>query len=99
MSFDNGLFALVRSIDSMPVYVLTERLAASYHAAVERWLRSIGVNEQTIHEYEFRTHQYQIGGELWRGGVKVGEVVTRLDGDHPETGLRLVVECTPPGNY
>jgi len=75
---------------------ITDKLSMTYHETVEKWLRALGVTEETIAQYEFRTYPYQIGGELWHEGVKIGDVITRIDDGSPATGIRFVVECTSP---
>lgn len=65
-----------------------------YCKTVEAFLRSLGVTEEAVSEYEFRTQQGDLySGEIWHGEIKVGVVSVRFDGDNPANGYRCVVEC------
>lgn len=84
--------------EQTPIPNFVEHATASfvrkYHETAEAFLRSIGVNEETASEYEFRTQQGDLlSGEIWHGERKVGVVSVRFDGDSPANGYRWVVEC------
>lgn len=71
--------------------IILESCAKAYRECLERFMVSIGANEQNIREYEIRTYPTQdLYSEIWHRGVEIGKVSTRWD---VANGYRFIVEC------